>query len=392
MFHQLINHNEDLQRLVEKGYAVSFDSSYLVVRDVPYLDQASNLQIGAIVSKLVFTDQDHVAQEDHQIFFCGEHPHQLDGTQIRNLGGGVVTLALSSPDLVVQRTFSNKPLSGRFRDLFEKIESYITILSGPAIELHGANPLTFRTNDQVPDSVFKLSDTLTSRAELGDLALKFKDEIVAIIGLGGTGSYLLDFLAKTPVKEIRAFDLDSFHIHNAFRSPGKMELNEFQKSKADVYKERYENFRHGINIKAKYIQADSTHELEGVTFAFVCVDQGAPRAEICGLLINMGIPFIDVGMGLSRENGLIGGMLRTTYFQAGSTPEVLKNGMIPLTDTPDDVYQTNIQIAELNALNACFAIIKYKQIKGFYVDEEQYLHMLFSVKDLHNVGLKDGKD
>jgi tRNA A37 threonylcarbamoyladenosine dehydratase len=48
------------------------------------------------------------------------------------------------------------------------------------------------------DSVFKLHDTLTSRAEIGDLAAVFKDEVVAIIGLGGTGSYLLDFMAKTP--------------------------------------------------------------------------------------------------------------------------------------------------------------------------------------------------
>lgn len=392
MLHQLISHNEDIRRLHEKGYAISCDNSYLVVRDIPYLDEAKNLRIGAIVSKLIFIDQNHVKQEDHQIFFCGSHPSELDGTLIKNLGGGPVGLALASPDLVVERTFSNKPLSGSFRDLFEKIESYVGILSGPAIELHNANPLTFRLVEPASNSAFKISDTLTSRAEIGDLALKFRDEVVAIIGLGGTGSYLLDFLVKTPVKEIRAFDLDYFHVHNAFRSPGKMEDHEFGKTKAEVYGKRYENLREGIYFKSKFIQADSADELEGVTFAFVCVDQGTSRAEICSVLIDMGIPFIDVGMGLKREETLLNGTLRTTYFPNGSTQEELNNGMIPLNDAPNDVYRTNIQIAELNALNACLAIIKYKQIKGFYVDEEQYNHMLLSVNDFHLTGMQNGQD
>ena len=43
---------------------------------------------------------------------------------------------------------------------------------------------------------------------------------IAIIGLGGTGSYVLDLVAKTPVKEIHLFDGDTFLQHNAFRSPG----------------------------------------------------------------------------------------------------------------------------------------------------------------------------
>src|SRR6185436_7665518 len=106
----------------------------------------------------------------------------------------------------------------------EKIDTYVAIISGPAIALHGANPYTFRVVDGGPsDSPFKVRDTLTSRAEIGDLAAKFKDDIVAVIGVGGTGSYLLDFLVKTPVKEIRGFDADDFHVHTAYRSPGRLQ-------------------------------------------------------------------------------------------------------------------------------------------------------------------------
>ena len=53
MFQNLVNHNDDMWRLVEKGYAVAFDSNCLVVRDIPYLDSDRKLQVGAIVTKSV---------------------------------------------------------------------------------------------------------------------------------------------------------------------------------------------------------------------------------------------------------------------------------------------------------------------------------------------------
>ena len=35
-----------------------------------------------------------------------------------------------------------------------------------------------------------------------------------------------------------------------------------------------------------------------------------------------------------------------------------------------DEYRIHIQIAELNALNAALAVIKFKQIRGFYFDKD----------------------
>ncbi len=111
MFQKLVSHNEDIRRLVEKGYAVAFDSNCMVVRDIPYLNGQKELQIGAIVTKLVFVDQERVTQDDHQIFFAGGVPHNLNGTPIPNLGGGSAQLLLGEAcqDVIVQRSFSNKP-------------------------------------------------------------------------------------------------------------------------------------------------------------------------------------------------------------------------------------------------------------------------------------------
>lgn len=387
MFHRLASHNDDIRRLLETGYAISCDSNYLVVRDIPYLDGARNLQIGAIVAKLEFIDQDRVIQTDHQIYFAGSVPHGLDGAPIPNLGGGPTQLALSevSQDVVVQRSFSNKPIaSGKFQDFFEKIESYVTIISGPARTLHGATPYTFRIVKEIgADSVFEFHDTLTSRAEITDLSAKFKDDVIAIIGLGGTGGYVLDFMVKTQVREIRAFDLDPFHVHNAFRSPGKVAADEFGRTKAEVYLSRYSNFRKGLSVLPKFIDASCSNDLNGVTFAFVCVDKGSSRAEIFDLLISKNIAFIDVGMGLNRKRGPLNGMIRATYYSAEQGQRVRDLRLAELVDSPQDVYRTNIQISELNALNACLAVIKFKQLRGFYFEELPCFNILFDVYDLN---------
>jgi hypothetical protein len=396
VFQRLVNHNDDIKRLVERGYAVAFDNNYLVIRDIPYLENQLQLQIGAIVAKLVFIDENRVTQDDHQIYFAGSVPYNLDGEPIPNLAGGSYTLALSeaSRDVVVERSFSNKPLPvGMFTDFFDKIESYVTIISGPAIDLHSANPYTFRAVEQAgADSVFKFSDTLTSRAEISDLSAKFKDDIVAVVGLGGTGAYVLDFLAKTPVREVRTFDLDHFYVHNAFRSPGRLQSDELGKLKSEVYNSRYDNFRTGLTSEPKFIDETCSTDLHGVTFAFVCVDKGSSRAGIFDLLISMHIPFIDVGMGLNRKNGSINGMLRTTYYSAEDGQKVREKSLAALTDNPDDIYKTNIQIGELNALNACLAIIRFKQLRGFYVEEIPHYHLLFEIADLKIVGESINED
>jgi hypothetical protein len=390
VFHQLVSHNEDIRRLVEKGFAVAFDSNYLVVRDIPYLDHEGKLQMGAIVTKLEFIDQNRVTQTDHQIFFTGTAPHGLDGTLIPNLGGGPTQLILSeaSKDVVVQRSFSNKPkATGKFHDFYDKIDSYVTFISGPAMARYDVTPYTFRVMKEVfSNSVFKVHDTLTSRAEITDLSAKFKDDVIAIIGVGGTGAYVLDFMVKTPVREIRAFDPESFRVHNAFRSPGRLEESEFGKPKAEVYRSRYDSFRTGLSTSQKFIEASSSDELSGVTFAFVCVDKGMSRAGIFDLLISKRIPFIDVGMGLNRKKGALNGILRATYYSAEHGQQVRDKGLAGLADHPDDEYRTNIQIGELNALNACLAVVKFKQLRGFYFEEDPTYHLLLEVGDLKIVG------
>jgi molybdopterin/thiamine biosynthesis adenylyltransferase len=393
VFQKLVSHNPDLQKLVERGYAVAFDSNHLIVRDIPYLGPVGSLKTGAIVTKLEFIDLERVKQFDHQIFFAGSVPHSVDGTPIANLGGGPVSVSLGAgaEDISIERSFSNKrKVAGAlvdFDDFFQKIQHYVSLISGPAMELHDVDPYTFRAVENVvPDSVFKFHDTLTSRAEIGDLTSRLEDDVIAVIGLGGTGSYVLDFLIKSRVKEIKGFDADKFHVHNAYRIPGKTEESEFDKSKAEVLQQRYDNFRTGLSLEHKFIDETCSEDFEGVTFAFVCVDKGSSRSAIIQLLISLHIPFIDVGMGLSRKSGPLSGMARVVYFPTDQAEDIRDKGLVELADVEANIYRTNIQISELNAINACMAVIKFKQIRGFYLEKNPSYHLLFNLGEMKLYG------
>ena len=123
-----------------------------------------------------------------------------------------------------------------------------------------------------------------------------------------------------------------------------------------------------------------------MTFAFVCVDKGSARSQIFDLLISESIPFIDVGMGLNRKREPVNGMMRATYYSAENAQAVRDKGLAEMSDLPDDIYRTNIQISEINALNACLAVIRFKQLRGFYFEEIPYYHLLLEIGDLKVVG------
>jgi len=92
-------------------------------------------------------------------------------------------------------------------------------------------------------------------------------------------------------------------------------------------------------------------------------------------------------MGLNRKRGPLNGILRATYYSAENGQRIRDEGLAELADRPDDLYRSNIQIGELNALNACLAVIRFKQLRGFYFEADpSYYHLLFEVGDFRIVG------
>ena len=77
---------------------------------------------------------------------------------------------------------------------------------------------------------------------------KLRGHKIGIIGTGGTGSYVLDFVAKTPVDEIHLYDKDDFLQHNAFRTPGAAALDLLREKpkKVKYLQQTYSSMHKGI--------------------------------------------------------------------------------------------------------------------------------------------------
>jgi len=199
-----------------------------------------------------------------------------------------------------------------------------------------------------------------------------------VIGAGGTGSYVIDFVSKTPVREIRVFDSDEFLQHNAFRAPGAPSIDELRDAptKADYLKAIYSRMHRGISVHPA-LDAGNVSLLDGITFAFVCFDAGEAKRAVIEKLEAMGVSFIDVGMGLELVDGSLGGILRVTTSTSHNRAQARRR--ISLTGGGEkDVYSSNIQVADLNALNAVLAIVKWKKLIGFYRDLEGELHCTYT--------------
>ena len=212
------------------------------------------------------------------------------------------------------------------------------------------------------------------------MSAKLAGSKVAIVGLGGTGSYVLDLVSKTPVAEIHLFDGDTFYSHNAFRAPGAAPLDKLRAApkKVEYYRDIYSRMHLGIRTHDCYIGGENVQLLETVDFVFLCIDGSGAKRTIVEALERSGITFIDVGMGVAVTDGALWGILRVTTSTPGQREHVRHRISFAEPDEKND-YDRNIQVADLNALNAALAVIKWKKLRGFYLDQEREMQSTYTV-------------
>lgn len=374
MSQKLVNLNEDLSRLRADGYDVAIGKSgHLLIRDVPYVNAGRQVKRGIIVSDLDLAGEATIAPKSHVVFFVGECPCNVNGTPI-----GGVTQNTNQPlgeGLTPNHQISRRPMiNGSYRnysDYYEKLITLVAIVSGPAEAIGGVTARTYPV--VVPDedeSVFHYLDTAATKAGIVMANKKLEGKKIGIVGVGGTGSYVLDFVAKTPVAEIHIFDGDIFLNHNAFRCPGAPSIDELKmKSQKVTYLATlYGKMRKNVVAHDGLIDHANIDNLKGLNFVFLCIDNGESKLLIVESLESWGVSFIDVGMGIQLgEDNKIAGILTTTT----STPakrDHLRSRVKLAGNEAANEYSRNVQIAELNALNAALAVIKWKKLCGYFHD------------------------
>lgn len=381
MSQELINHSPDIQKLIQEGYNVEIRGSFLLLHDIPYVNSKREIHNGILVSPLTLAGN-RTAKPNHVVFFQGEYPCKKNGSPIAGLQHQSKAQKLGN-EIDVDHSFSNKPKPDGYTDYFQKMDRYVEIISSQAIAIDSTvTPKTGLKSAAISNnSVFEYIDTHSARSGIENINQMYSDQCVAIVGLGGTGSYVLDLVSKTPVNQIHLYDGDDFLQHNAFRAPGAAPLEKLvsKPKKTDYYEEIYSAIRKNIFSHSENVDESNISQLSKMSFVFLCIDANDAKKTIIDYLIPNKIPFVDVGMGVHIADNQLLGMVRTTLCTEAKHDHVGKR--ISLNSQDNNEYATNIQIADLNMLNASFAIIKWKKFIGFYQDFNKEYNITYSIND-----------
>lgn len=365
-------------RLLDEGYQLIFAGNHLIVEHVPYLNSDGEVRYGQLALPVVISGtQVQDGSGDHRIWFVGEQPYDAAG---QPLPGPSPEHHAITEDLIAGFMISSKPRgTGSFPDMHAKVTSHVRVLGHPAEQIDPSVTAKLGASisylaDELP---FVYADTGTSRAGLAQMNAVFRGHRIAIIGLGGTGSYILDQVSKTWVDAIHLFDGDGFDNHNAFRAPGAAALAELQTrpNKSEYFAAQYGRMHTGIFAHPEHVNAFNMSALSDMTFVFMAAADADEKPAILGYLAERGIPVIEVGMGIQDEGGHLSGLLAVNLHLPGTATGSLEASAAPAANE----YDRNIQVADLNSLNAMMAVIAWKKHLGYYASSEAVIESVYKI-------------
>ena len=325
-----------------------------------------------------------VRPHDHTAYWIGQQPCNSDGSIVPSLVNGPRRYNLGC-GLISDYYLSCYPDStSGYKNYYDKVMVYYNTISAAALNYDKHKFLQLKGSGKVRSvgSVWRYDDTNASRAGIIGINERMLGYKVAIIGLGGTGGYLLDYLAKTEVAEIHLYDEDVFNTHNAFRAPGAPSIEQLnsQPFKVDYFGEIYGRMHTGIIPHRIRITKDNISELDDKDMVFICIDNPSVRNFISTYLADHNLSFIDSGMGLECSNDRLSGLVRVTEGFYGHYNHLKDAYGESVTDREEDMYKSNIQIAELNSLAAALSIIQWKKMLGVYNDySDGSMNFIYSV-------------
>ena len=309
--------------------------------------------------------------------------YHADGTPIGNLVGGD------------GKTWSNISIKRGAQDRPEPDETAHDLLHRYAKQIVGALSAAGYSEPAaltIPDP-FHIPNTFEARAAIAPVQDRIRGQRIAIIGLGGTGAYLLDLIAKTPVSEIHLLDSDCVDWHTFKRAPGAPTAEEIELIRArsllkvDYYHSKYAAFRDGIHPHPVKVDSPpmfaeflSDHPID---YAFVCIDQltdgdSARQDAVYRAVTEAGVPFIDSGASITLEDCAVRGAVTTSSYDAGSDAW---KGAIPNARLEGGApgYR-NVQLPEVNAAAATFAVMEWRRRTGQYVSESPSFYQKFRLE------------
>ena len=240
---------------------------------------------------------------------------------------------------------------------------------------------------------FHIPNTFEARAAIAPVQDRIRSQRIAIIGLGGTGAYLLDLIAKTPVSEVHLLDSDCVDWHTFKRAPGAPTAEEIELVRAGsllkvgYYHSKYAAFRDGIHPHPIRVDSPSMFAEflsdHPVDYAFVCIDQltdgdSARQDAVYRAVTEAGVPFTDSGVSITLEDCAVRGAVTTSSYDAGSDAwkDAIPNARL---DGGAPGYR-NVQLPEVNAAAATFAVMEWRRRTGQYVSGSPSFYQKFRLE------------
>ena len=311
--------------------------------------------------------------------------HAMDGC-VYNADGSLIGNRIDGDG----ETWSNISIHKGSQGSPEKDDSARDVVHRYAKQIVGAAWAAGRSETAppaIPDP-FNIPNTFEARAGIVPVQDRIRSQRIAIIGLGGTGSHVLDLVAKTPVRKIHVLDDDHMDWHNFMRAPGAPTDDEIALRhkgcllKVDYYYPKYASLREGIHMHPIRVVSTSTLgeflSAHPIDFAFVCIDQltagdSARQDIVYSALADAQVPFIDSGVNITVGERAVTGAVTTSFYEAGSMDweEAIPNAKVS-GDVPG--YR-NVQLPEVNALAASLAVMEWRRRTGQYVSKSaSFLH------------------
>lgn len=148
MLQQLINHSLDLRQLYDEGFDLEIiNGRYLLCHQVPYVTLSKEIKRGTLACILTLASTSRTSRpSDHTIYFIGETPCDPEGLPLNAIINNSNRKQLYA-GVWANFYFSSKPKCGYYENYYDKIKTYIQILSSQAYAID--NTVTARVNSHL---------------------------------------------------------------------------------------------------------------------------------------------------------------------------------------------------------------------------------------------------
>ena len=265
-------------------------------------------------------------------------------------------------------------LKGReYENAWEALNNYVmqiyTLFLGQSESSGEAapRPYTFEVlGDQMPEAV-----------EWRGLVAQ---ERVGIIGLGGVGAWISDFVIKSDPQEIHGWDDDCIEPKNILRMPGGLDPDVWiGRKKAEWFHEIYSVIHANVHGHTVKILPENVKDvIERTTFCFVAVDNADDRMMVCDKLASADIPFVVAGLSLIRKDKRVAVSMRIVTAHVGvpswreAIPQVGQAGQ--------DDYGS-LDLPDVYSMAAGWSIQSWRKMRGQFWQEQREECLDYSASD-----------